>query len=63
MDNGLNTMKKSQKEAQSNSNMLRVKILSDLKDASRILSNLPNGTAEAKEAANHIDAAIRLIEG
>jgi transcription elongation GreA/GreB family factor len=56
-------MKKSQKEAQSNSNMLRVKILSDLKEASRILSNLPNGTAEAKEATAHIDAAIRLIEG
>ncbi len=47
-----------QKEAQSNSNMLRAKILNDLRGASRILSAIPNG----KEAADHIDAAIRLIE-
>jgi hypothetical protein len=45
-------------EAQSNSLMLRAKILNDLKEASRILSAIPNG----KEAAAHIDAAIRLIE-
>jgi hypothetical protein len=46
------------KIAKSNSNMLRSKILSDLKEASRILSNSPNG----KEASDRIDAAIRLIE-
>jgi hypothetical protein len=44
------------------SNTLRIDIQSSLKEASRILSNLPNRTAEAKEAVDHIDAAIRLIE-
>ena len=51
-------MKNVQKEAQSNSIMLRAKVLNDLKEASRILSAIQNG----KEAADHINAAIRLVE-
>jgi hypothetical protein len=54
-------MKNPRKIAKYNSNTLRIKILSDLKEASRILSNLPNGEL-AKESVAHIDAAILLIE-
>jgi hypothetical protein len=54
-------MRNSRKIAKYNSNTLRSKILHDLKEASRILSNLPNGEL-AKEAVTHIDAAILLIE-
>jgi hypothetical protein len=55
-------MKKSRKISNYNSNTLRNKILRDLKEASRILSNLPDGEL-AKEPVAHIDTAILLIEG
>ena len=54
-------MKNSRKITTYNSNTLRNKILRDLKEASRILSNLPNGEL-AKEAVANIDVAILLIE-
>jgi len=54
-------MENPRKVSKYNSNTLRNKLLSDLKEASRILSNLPDGEL-AKEPVAHIDEAIRLIE-